>query len=403
VSTSEYRRSPAPERELLELGSARVSVSVLFVAFGMLVSTWVSRIPTIQRDLHLSNAELGLAELGLPIGQLLMMRLVAGMVHRWSSASVARWGVVAACMSLVLIGVTRSVIELAVALVALGMALGAFDTSMNTQAVAVERGRGRPTMSSFHGVFSVGVLVGSALGSAAAGFGVSPLEQAAAMSVVVLAITAAGTRSLLGIDADRIDVEGAEPASGGPRQKLRLQDHKILIVIGAMAFCALFAEGAAENWSGVLLRHVEHASFGVASLGVTAIGAGMAIGRFSGDRFITNWGRTRVLLFSTVVGIAGMSLALVGGSIGLVIAGFALFGLGIAAIVPIAFTVAGNATAVPPAWALSRVAAIGYVGQLASPAVIGLTAQAAGLTGALVLPIVLLAVVVPITLKVRPS
>jgi fucose permease len=402
VSTSEYRQSSTPGGALDRLGlrRARVSVSILFVAYGMLVSTWVSRIPTIQRDLHLSNAALGLAELGLPVGQLVMMRMVAGLVHRWSSASVARWGVVAACLSLVLIGVTRGLIELALALAALGMALGAFDTSMNTQAVAVERGRGRPTMSSFHGVFSVGVLVGSALGAVAAGFRFSPLDQAAVMTVVVLLITAAGTRSLLGIDADRMD---ADRSATGPAEKIRLQDNKILIVIGAMAFCALFAEGAAENWSGVLLRHVEHASFGVASLGVTAIGAGMAIGRFSGDRFITKWGRTKVLLFSTVVGIAGMTVALVGGSIGLAIAGFALFGLGIAAIVPIAFTVAGNATPVPPAWALSRVAAMGYVGQLASPAVIGLTAQAAGLTGALVLPIVLLALVVPITLKVRPA
>jgi fucose permease len=242
--------------------------------------------------------------------------------------------------------------------------------------------------------------VGSALGAAAAGLQVAPLGQFIAVTAIVLLLVGTGTRKLLGVEADRQD---GSAVPSGPGERTRLRDHRVLIAIGIVAFCGLFAEGAVENWSGVFLHQVRHASYGVAPLGVAASGTGMAIGRFLGDTFIARWGRTRVLVVSSTTAAIGVTSTLVGGSVASSLAGYALFGFGIATLVPIAFTLAGNSARVPPAWAISRVSTMGYVGQLASPAVIGLSAQGIGLTAALALPIALLALVIPIALTLRPT
>ena len=388
------RRSP-----LTELGRARVSVAVCFFVFGALLSTWVSRIPAIQHNLHLDSAALGLSELGLPVGQVVAMQVVSGLVRRWTSAAAARGAVVATGVSVILVGLARSPIELAAFLGLLGVALGALDTCMNTQAVAAERRVARPTMSAFHGVYSVGVLVGALLGSVAAGLRIPPWEHFSCAAALFAALAGLGMRWLLGPDADRLD---DEPPGARAAPPARLRAHPLLIAIGLIAFCSLFAEGAVENWSGVFLHQVRHASYRLAPLGVAACGIGMAAGRFAGDGLIARWGRTRVLACTSLVAVAGMALALVGGSVGASLAGYALFGLGIATIVPIAFTVAGNTPRVAPAWAISRASTMGYAGQLASPAIIGLVAHRVGLTAALVIPAVLLCLIVPVALVVRP-
>ena len=384
---------------MTELGRARISVGVCFFVFGALLSTWVSRIPAIQHHLHLDSAELGLSELGLPVGQVVAMQMVAGLVRRWTSATSAAGAVVATGVSVILIGLARSPVALAVFLGLLGVALGVLDTCMNTQAVAAERRAGRPIMSSFHGVYSVGVLVGARLGSVAAGLGIAPLEHFVLAAVLVIALAGLGTRWLIGPDADGLDHARLEPGATRPA---RLRAHPLLIAIGLIAFCSLFAEGAVENWSGVFLHQVRHASYRLAPLGVAGCGIGMALGRFTGDALIARSGRTTVLAASTILAVAGMIIALLGGSLGASLAGYTLFGLGIATIVPIAFTVAGNTAGVPPAWAISRASTIGYAGQLASPAIIGLVAARVGLTAALVIPAVLLIVIVPVALIVRP-
>jgi predicted MFS family arabinose efflux permease len=382
------------------LQRARLSAGVCFFIFGGLLSTWVSRIPVIQYQLHLDTAELGIALLASPVGQLLAMQLIPGLVHRWTSATTTRCAALATGVSVVLLGLANSLVTLTAFLALFGLTLGALDISMNTQAVAIERRYGRPIMSGLHGVYSLGVLGGAALGSLAAGLGVSPLPHFIAAAGLFSLLTALGTGSLLGASADSaVDASSAEPDSRS--ESLRVKDHRLLIAVGVIGFCSLFAEGAVDNWSGVFLHQVRHSSFGIAPLGVAMCGIGMAVGRFSGDAVIARWGRPRTLQWASVVATGGMLLALVGGSVASALAGYAVFGLGVATIVPIAFTVAGNTPGVSPAWALSRVSAMAYTGQLLSPAVIGLVAHASGLTIALAIPTVLLLAVAPLSRVAR--
>jgi len=350
----------------------------------------------IQHELRLNSAQLGIALLGPPVGQVLAMGLIPGLVRRWSSATAGRWSAAAAGGCVILLGLARSLVVLTAFLALFGLALGALDICMNTQGVAVERRYERPIMSGLHGVYSVGVLVGALLGSVAAGLGVDPLAHFTFAACLFTVVTVVGTRDLLGRSADHVTDSKAQEPSTAPKG-IRLREHPLLIAIGVVAFCSFFAEGAVDNWSGVFLHEVRHSSFAVAPLGTALTGIGMAAGRFSGDAVISRWERRRTLLCGSLVASAGMALTLVGGSIATTLAGYAVFGLGVATIVPIAFTIAGNTAGVPPAWALSRASTLGYTGQLSSPALIGLVAHVTSLSLALAIPAVLLLAVVPLS------
>jgi fucose permease len=393
-------RHDATASPTVHVGAARRGVTLVFFVYGGVLATWVSRIPLIKQDLGLDTVQLSLALLGSPLGLILAVQLVSALVRRWTSAAVTRWAVVAACVSMVLPALAWNLGSLAASLLLLGMSLGALDTAMNTQGVAIERGHARPIMSGIHGMYSVGVLVGAGLGAVAAHLRVDPLLHFGVAAVCLATLGIVGSRPLLGAEADAPSEPGGSPA--GPRRPLRLSRHRSLIALGVVAFCCLFAEGAVDDWSGVYLHEEQGASLGIAPLGAAACGAGMAVGRFAGDAVIARYGRPATLWRASLVAGAGMTLAVLAPSPTVAIIGYGVLGLGVATIVPIAFTLAGNAPGVPPAWAISRVTTLGYAGLFSSPPVIGLVAQATGLAVALAIPAVLLLVVAPLSRLTRP-
>jgi fucose permease len=380
---------------MAEQRRARRGVTLVFFVYGAVLATWVSRIPLIKQSLGLDTAQLSLALLGSPAGLIVATQLVSALVGRYTSATVTRWGVVAASAAMVLPSLAWNLGSLAAALFLLGMSLGSLDVAMNTQGVAIERGYARPIMSGIHGMYSVGVLAGALVGSLAAQAGVDPRIHFAVAAAVLAALGAAAAGALLGAEADAAADHDEAPA--GARVPPRLAHHRALIALGAIAFCCLFAEGAVDDWSGVYLHEGQGASLGLAPLGAAACGIGMAIGRFGGDAIIARYGRPATLWRAALIAGAGMTLAVLAPGPGVAIAGYAVLGLGVATIVPIAFTLGGTAEGVPPAWGISRVTMLGYAGVFSSPPAIGLVAQVTGLAAALAIPAVLLVLVAPLS------
>jgi fucose permease len=376
----------------LALGPARRGVTVVFFVFGALAATWVSRIPLIKDKLGLSAAELSLALLASPVGLLSAVLLVSTLVGRFTSGVVTRWAVLAASIAVVLPAFAWSLGSLAAALLAFGLSMGTLDTAMNTQAVAIERAYRKPIMSAIHGMFSVGMLFGAVVGAGAAHADVDPRLHFAAAAACLGALGIWQARSLLGPEAD-VPLRSADEDLDQGTTRPRLADHPYLWVIGAIALCSLFAEGAVDDWSGVYLHEAQDASFAVAPLGTAACAIGMAVGRFCGDAVIARHGRQATLWRTSLIAAAGMTLAVVAGTPAVAIVGYGILGLGVATIVPIALTLAGSTNGVPPVWAVSRVTVIGYAGLFGSPPVIGLLAEATSLAAALIVPAVLLALV----------
>jgi predicted MFS family arabinose efflux permease len=357
-----------------------------------MVSAWMSRIPVVKHQLGLSTGHLSIALVGVPTGLLIAMRAIPPAIARRSSAFVLRCAILLGALSLGCLGLMRGLASLAVCLVFFGIATGALDITMNVQGTAVEREYGRPILSRLHAMYSMGILLGALAGSVTLGLGVGSLSFFVGASVGLATLGLVYARALLGETADAT----VQTDRDGPRRtQTRLLKQPRLLAAGVIAFSGLFVEGAVNDWAGVFLHQVRDASFSFAALGAAAFGFGMASGRLAGDTIVERLGRQRTLSCAAVLATAAMTVAVLVPVSAASVGAFGILGLMVATIVPSAFSMAGAMAGLPPAWSISRLTTIGYLGTFASPAIIGFLADGTGLTAAMMLPAVLVLLVWP--------
>ena len=154
--------------------SARLAVSVLFFVNGAVFAAWAANIPAVQHALNLEPGPLGLVLLAVPAGAMAGMPLSGWSAPALGSRRVAIISALVFCAALPLLALAPDPALLALALCVFGAAGGATDVTMNAQASEVERLCGRPIMSSFHALFSLGGLAGSGLVAASVALGVVP-------------------------------------------------------------------------------------------------------------------------------------------------------------------------------------------------------------------------------------
>ncbi|MCW2949404.1 MAG: transporter [Thermoleophilia bacterium] len=389
---------------------------IIFFVFGTLVVTWVSRLPLIKEDLQLEAARLSIALLGVPLGLVLAMRYVAALIARTSSRSVAMAALGAVALAGVLPALAWNLVSLTVVLVALGAAYGTLDIALNTQAAAIERHAERPLMSGIHGWYSMGMLAGGGIGSIAAHYEVAPSWDFLVVGLAFGTLAVVASRDLLGAaladgatgDAGARDTVLAAAHGDDERGRqtavrsgARTLLHPRVLLVGTIAFCCLFVEGAVDDWSGIYLHESQGATLAFAPLAGAAAGLGMSIGRFTGDARIARIGRRASVRAGALVGAAGLVVAVAVHLPWLAVVGYGVLGYGIATIVPIAFTLAGNIDGVAPALGISRVTTLGYAGLFAGPPVIGLVAHVINLGVALAIGAALLGVVAVIVRRLR--
>ena len=164
----------------------RAKTAIVFLVHGLMVATWAPHIPHVRDELQLTEGALGLLLFFLAGGAVAAMLVTGAIASRVGANVVTRWATVAMAATLLLPLAAPSPATLAVALAAFGAALGSMDVAMNAVAAEVETTLGRPTMSSFHGMFSVGALGGSLLAAALLRAGIQPLHQAIGVAVLVV-------------------------------------------------------------------------------------------------------------------------------------------------------------------------------------------------------------------------
>ncbi|MGI8797742.1 MAG: MFS transporter [Pseudonocardia sp.] len=365
------------------LRRARVAVAVVFFVNGAAFAAWASRVPAIRGELGLSDAQLGLALLGLAVGAVLGLPAAGVLVARWGSVAVVRASLVIFCGSLALLPWSAGLVWLTLALTALGLGNSVLDVSMNTHGVEVERGYGRQILGGFHALFSFGGLAGALAGSAAAATGVSPRQHLTVAAFVLVTVGLGATRFMLPGQRDM----------GTVRQGLVRPD-RTLWVLGAVAFCCMLCEGVANDWSAVYVQDGLGGSPAVAAAAFAAFSLTMAVGRLFADRVAMRFGRPRFLAVAGVLAGGGFGLGLAVPTPLAAVIGFALLGAGLAGVVPAMFSAAaeGREQAAP---AISTVATMGYFGFLAGPPLIGALAQASSLRAALLVAVVLLVISLP--------
>lgn len=351
---------------------ARVAVAAVFAANSAVLTAWITRIPDVKARLGVSDGTLGLALLCLALGALVAQPTVGWLLGRVSSRRITTIIGVLFCCSILLPAHASTLWLLMPALFVFGACNGALDVAMNAQAAQIEEQWGRPIMSSFHGLWSIGGLVGSALGGLAAARGLALSTHFLIAGTLGLVIVVAAAPWLW---PDQVSTAGHEPSFALPP--------RALLAMGLIAFAVLFCEGAVADWSAVYLRDTLRSTPGVAAAGYSAFALLMAIGRLTGDRLTERLGPLALVRGGGVLVVLGMALALLSAMPALAIVGFASVGAGVACIFPLLLSAASRTPGVAPGAAIAGIATAGYTGFLVGPPLIGALANLIGLGGAL--------------------
>lgn len=356
-----------------DVRSARIAVAALFFVNGVALANWVPRIPAVKAALGLNDAALGMALLGTGLGALFGSLAAGALVARLGSRRTVLWAAVLLGATLVLPTLARSWAGLAAGLVAVGAADAAMDVAMNAHGVVVERRYGRSILNGFHGWWSLGAVTGGAAGSLASGLGIGAgAHLAAAGLVVALAALAAGRR-LLPASADR----------GGAAGRAVVLPARAVGAIGLVTLLAAFVEDAPGSWSGVYLTEDLGAGAGLAGAGYIASTGAMTFARLTGDRVVDRFGPTVTARAGALLVAAGVTGGLLLPGVAGAVGGFALLGLGIGAVFPLAFRAAGRLPGQPAGTAIAMVSLIARVGFLVAPPLVGALAELASLRLAL--------------------
>lgn len=345
--------------------SNRLAVNIFFCVNGFLYANWVSRIPRIQEIYRLDNSTLGIMLLCISIGALFAMPLAGYLISRSGSHRITGICAILFISSIPLIALAPNLMALGIIFFFMGSFTGMKDVAMNAQAVLVEANYKRPIMSSFHAIFSAGMMVGAGTGALFTRWGIDLLPHLLAVVLFSVLPVLWGIRHLV----PELVTETEKEESG-----LQLPSRS-LWGIGLIAFCCMLGEGAMADWTTNYLEKTVQATPSLAPLGLAAFSMAMMLGRFAGDRLRANWGDGKLLINSSILAVMGISLSVGVLSPYTAIAGFFLVGLGLATIVPIAFSTAGNMPGIKPGVGISMVTTIGYSGFLFGPPIIGFIAD----------------------------
>jgi MFS family permease len=343
---------------------SRWAVSALFFCNGLVVGSWAPKLPAMMARLGMTESVAGLLVLALGVGSICLMPVFGALVARRGSAWTVRLAAVLFTPSLIWISLAPTVWTVALAVLAFGGLIGGMDVAMNANAVAVERARRRAIMSSCHGFWSLGGLAGAGAGGAVIQ-AVGETAHAVFVSLIVAGILTLAFPRLL----------RDSPAGEQKHQPLRLPRTPLPYLIGAMALACMIPEGAILDWAAVYLQREKGASLAVAGWGFAACAGTMAVMRFLGDGIRHRHGAVKTLRVSAVIAMGGLALAALAPTPPTVIAGFGLAGIGIANMVPIAFSAAGNVPGLAHGVGLSVVTTMGYSGILLAPGTIGFLAE----------------------------
>lgn len=361
--------SEASEATSRDFSRLRAALTVFFALDGFVFAGWVVRIPAIKEQTGASASALGLALLGVSAGAVVTMTLTGRLCTRFGSHPVTVVCGVLMPLSVALPPLTHSALALGLVLLLFGAAYGGINVAMNSAAVDLVQALRRPVMPSFHAAFSLGGMIGAGLGGLVAGH-LSPTRHLLGLALIGLLVTAVTAPTLLRYEAPKAQA-APDPRAATPRGTGR-GTRGLVLVFGLVALCTAYGEGALADWGALHLEQDLDAHPGVAAAGYSCFAFAMTIGRLSGTTLLERLGGTRTVVGGGLLAAAGMLLGALAPSTGAALAGFAITGLGLANIFPVAIERAG-ALAGPSG--VAAASTLGYGGMLLGPPAIGFMAD----------------------------
>lgn len=362
---------------------ARTAVSILFCVNGALIASLLARLPTVKANLDLSNAALGAGLASAPAGALLASVVAGRAVARFGSGRLAVAASVGYGVALPLVGLAPVWAAFAATVFVFGICDAFADVGQNAHGLRVQRVYGRSLINGFHAWWSIGGVLGAGSSALAAALDVAlAAHLGMAGAVLALAALAAGRWTLAGGDPDA-DHAGPPPVAQQSSARRRARPPIVALAgLGALTLLAAIVEDVPGSWGAVYLRDGLGATAGTAALAFAAFTAGMTAARLAADRVVDRLGHVAVVRAGAALAAVSLAVALLTGTWWAGLAGFFLVGVGAAASFPALFHAAGHRPGVRPADGIALISWSGRAGFLIAPPLVGVFADAVGLTWA---------------------
>lgn len=345
------------------------AIGLIFLTNGLLFGTWITRIPEIKEILSLSEGDIGLALLMVPFGALAVMPFMGKLTARFGVGRFTFWLSLAYCFAVIAMAfLWGNFYVLCFALFMIGITTGSMDIAMNTAASTIETQYQRTIMSTCHGFWSLGAMIGSASGGYLYGIAFPFRLQIFLLGGAFILMILFLSKILSPLSHQSTSDEPWFALPG-----------KSLIGLAIIAFCMMLSEGAIMDWSTLYMTDSLQADPRISGLAFAAFSATMALARFSGDSWAERIGPYKVLFWGILIaGLSMLAILLIAHPL-FAIFGFAIAGFGFANLVPILFGLAGKAETGSPGTNIAAVGSQGYFGMLAGPSLIGFLAEGVGL------------------------
>lgn len=346
----------------------RIATAAFFFVSGFGYTTWASRIPSIQHQLNLNDAQLGAALFALPLGLMATMPVTGRLLSKYSGSRIMLFGALFFNLMLGLLGFAVHYWEFLIVLFCFGSSRNLLNLSMNTESVGVQTFYKKSIMTTFHGIWSL------------AGF------SGAALAYIMVANHVIAEWHLLSVSAFLVIVSFGfapftlqqQPAPQDKKPIFSLPD-KTLINLALICFSTMACENIMYDWSGIYMNKAVHSTHATATAAFVVFMTTLTISRFVGDRFVNLYGIKTLLQYSGVLIVLGYMLAVIFPFVPTTIAGFGLVGIGTSCMVPLVFAEAGRSATMSKGPAIAAVSTIGYLGFLVVPPIVGFIAQVSNL------------------------
>ncbi len=374
---------------------ARNSLWVSFLLLGIVSMGWVPRIPEIKDAIGLSNGAFGFVLLGSTFGSITGAQLAGRLMHTFGSQRTVFFGVLVMPTGLAGMALSTNAVALFFTLFTMGLGYALIDMCYNFQGTVVEKILSRRYMSSFHAMWSTGAFLTTVLGGLISRH-VSPQVNLIAISVVSVIAYLIAARYLLSSAIDGHKGEDEHEA------KIPLFGKSVapLWFLGFGLLASLVGEGAASDWSAILLRDEMGYGKGVYASAFASFALAMIVSRFLGDRALDYFGPARLVKLGGYIGgsIWGIAMAIAIPTsdsypipaLIIVNIGFVAAGLGIGPMFPAFILAASKTPGIAPAVAISRVGVIGIAGFFFGPTITGLISEYTNLSIGMVYPVLML-------------
>ena len=360
--------SKTPNFAHISLSKTQKIIALGFATQGLGYASVMTALPTIKSRFRLSDDQLSIIILGVCIAAALGSILADRLAVKLGSRLAIVIGLLFEAIGIAIAAFSPSVMIMVASFLLYGLGLGCLDAALNMQAVMMEQKLGKSALGGFFACYTVAAFLGALIMSATVS---TTLGATAALCIAVTMclITSQVSKRWL--------FQQKENAALHPQQRSPIP-HKQLLIFGVIILIAFTVDSAISTWSSIYLKDILASSATVAPLGYAAYQMGILLTRLSLDYLLKFKSAAWVAFITTLIGATGCAIAGFGHSLAIVIAGFALAGVAVGALVPLTFSAAGRLDENRRDEIIARVNIFNYGGAVAGAVIVGLLAAPIG-------------------------